>query len=216
MFAVQGLSLTLVLSWQTPIMAVALVLVALSWRRLSTMERLLGTGILLSFGFFLFFPSPQGHGWGYRYTYAVLGSMSLLGAIGIDQIQHALGTRATRLALIGSTAVTLFVQLPLRGVQIERYVRPFADANEYIRTMDADVVIVDPTVSWYGIDLVRNDPFLQNRPKVISAFGFRPELRQSLAAQSGVRVHMLGADELAKFGLPIFPSRFKRPIWPPS
>ena len=77
-------------------------------------------------------------------------------------------------------------------------------------------MIVDPTTSWYGIDLVRNDPLLRNRPKVLSAFYLRPEEKRALAERFGGRVHMLQASELAALGLPTFPSRFRQPVWPPA
>jgi len=217
MLAVQGLSLTIVLSWQTPVLAVALVWTAFAWRSLSTIERLLGAGVLLSFGFFFLFPSTQGHGWGYRYTYPVLGNMALLGAAGLARIRQRFGDGFVRRAIIGSGVVTLFVQLPVRAWQVERYVRPFALAHEYVSHLDADVVIVDPTTSWYGIDLVRNDPFLRAKPKVLSAFGFRREDRAALASLfPASRVHMLQPQELARFGIPTFRSRFRTPVWPPD
>jgi hypothetical protein len=216
MLAVQELSLTVMLSWQTPILAVALLVTALSWRSLSTIERLLGAGILASFGFYFLFPSTQGHGWGYRYTYPVLGSMALLGAVGVDTLRRSLGGVFVRRALIASALVTLGVQIPVRGWQVERYVRPFALAHDYVAHIDADVVIVDPTTSWYGIDLIRNDPFLRNRPKVLSAFGLRREQKQELAAMAGNRVHLLRPDEIGQFGIPIYPSRFRGPVWPPA
>jgi len=117
--------------------------------------------------------------------------------------------------LVASALVTVFVQVPVRAWQIEHYVRPFARAHEYIAHIDADVVIVDPTTSWYGIDLVRNEPLLRNRPKALRAFYLRPEEKRALAERFGSRVHMLQASELAALGLPTFPSRFRQPVWPP-
>jgi hypothetical protein len=95
-------------------------------------------------------------------------------------------------------------------------VRPFWQAHEYVAQLDADVVIVDPTTSWYGIDLVRNDPLLRAKPRIVSAFGLRPEQKRELAALFGSRVHLLEPGEIARFGVPTFPSRFKRPVWPPD
>jgi hypothetical protein len=216
MAAVQQLSLTLILSWQTPVLAVAAALALVGWRLLSTTERLLVAGIALSFAFFVLFPSTQGHGWGYRYTYPVLGNLVLLGAVGLDAMAPALGGGTTRRLVAASVALTLAVQLPVRAWQIERYVRPFAQAHDYIAHIDAEAVIVDPTTSWYGIDLVRNDPFLRNRPKVLSAYYLRPADKRALAARFGDRVHMLQPSELAQFGVPTFPSRFRQSPWPPN
>jgi hypothetical protein len=216
MFAVQGLSLTVALSWQTPILALALLWNAAAWRSLSIIERALFAGILLSLAFFLFFPSTQGHGWGYRYTFAVLGNMALLGALGIDAIRKALGDTTVKRYLVASLALTAIVQWPVRAWQVEHYVRPFALAHEYVEHLDADVVIVDPTTSWYGIDLIRNDPELTNRPKILSAFYLRPPDRRFLLERFGDRVHLLEPAEIAQFGIPTFPSRFKGRIWPPD
>ena len=38
----------------------------------------LGAGVVLTFAFFSFYPSTQGHGWGYRYVYGMLGNLALL------------------------------------------------------------------------------------------------------------------------------------------
>lgn len=214
MFATQEMSLTLILSWQTPLLSVALAVAVFHWKRVATMERLLLAGVLASFAFFLFFPSTQGHGWGYRYVYATLGNIVLLGAVGADALAQSLGTVATRRLAVASAVLTVLFQLPLRAWQIERYVRPFALAHEYVRQLDADVVIVDPTTSWYGIDLVRNDPMLRNRPKVLSAYYLRPADKVRLAQRFGTRAHMLEPNELAQFGIPVFPSRFRYPVWP--
>ena len=215
MLSVQEMSLTVMLSWQTPILAVLLLWLAFAWRSLSAIELCLASSVLLAFVFFLFYPSTQGHGWGYRYTYPMLGNLALLGTSGLARMRQALGATLTRRLLVASALVTVAVQVPVRAWQIERYVRPFADVHDYVAAIDADVVIVDPTSSWYGIDLVRNDPFLRSSPKVMSAFYLRPDERRALAEQFGNRVHLLQPNEVGQFGIPLFPSRFKKPIWPP-
>jgi len=214
MMAVQELSLTVILTWQTPVLAVALLWVAFAWRTLPVTERLLAAGVLLSFAFFSFFPSTQGHGWGYRYTYPVLGNIALLGVCGIGALSSALGSVTVRRMLVASAFVTVFVQWPVRAWQIERYVRPFAQVHDYIAHIDADVVIVDPTASWYGFDLIRNDPFLAGTPKVLSAFNLHAVEKQALAARFGDRVHMLTPGEIGQFGIPLYRSRFRKPPWP--
>jgi hypothetical protein len=116
--------------------------------------------------------------------------------------------------VIASALATVLVQLPVRAWQIEQYVRPFAQAHDYIAHIDADVVIVDPTTTWYGIDLVRNDPFLADTPKVLSGFYLRAADKGALAARFGDRVHLLTPEEIGQFGIPTFPSRFRNPPWP--
>lgn len=216
MVAVQTLSFTVMLTWQTPLLAVLLLLAAASWRTWSGTERALAGSVVLSFGFFFLFPSTQGHGWGYRYTYPVLGNMVLLGTGGAVALAHALGGLTTRRLLTVSCLLTLFVQVPVRGWQIEHFVRPFARLHEYIAHLDADVVIIDPSASWYGLDLVRNDPFAQHGPRLMSAGYLRPQDKRALAARFGDRVHLLEPQEVAQFGVPTLPSRLTPPIWPPA
>ena len=216
MLAVQELSLTIVLSWQTPLLAILLVWVAASWRALTTDEQCMAAGVVLVFAFFLFFPSTQGHGWGYRYTYSMLGSMALLGTSGFERMKRALGSALANRLVVASAVATIVVQWPVRAWQIEHYVRPFSRVHEYVSHLDADVVIVDPTTSWYGIDLIRNDPFLRDSPKTLSAYFLRPADRRMLAARFGDRVHLLEASEIAQFGIPTYPSKFRGRLWPPD
>jgi hypothetical protein len=216
MMGVQEMSLTIVFSWQTPLLAVLLAWVAASWRSLDETERTLAAGIALSFLFHLLFPLTQGHGWGYRYTYAVLGNMALVGTSGAVRMASVLGGTVTRRLLAASAVATIAVQVPVRAWQIERYVRPFSLVQDYVAHIDADVVIVDPTTSWYGIDLVRNDPLLRNTPRILNAFYLRPDDKRLLKARFGDRVHLLTGEEIAQFGIPTYPSKARRPVWPPD
>ena len=211
---VQALSVTMILSWQTPLLALALVWVAAAWRTLSEPERRLGAGVVLSIAFYFLFPSTQGHGWGYRYTYSVLGNIALLGVVGSAMLIRSLGTAPFRKLLVASFAVTVIVQVPVRAWQIERFVQPFALAQRYVHGIDADAVIIDPTTSWYGVDLVRNDPFGAPGPKVLNAFWLRPSDKAALLERFGGRVRLLDSRELAQFGIPTFSSGFRNPPWP--
>jgi hypothetical protein len=215
MFLTQGLSFSIFLTWQTPLLAVVLIWTMLAWRWLSGTDRCLIAGVLLSFVFHTFLYTSQGHGWGYRYAYATVGSVALLGASGMARLRDALGGVVMRRLLIASLLLTAAVQVPVRAWQIEGYVRPFARLHDYVSRIDADVVIVDPKSSWYGVDLIRNDPFLQQRPKILSAYHLHPRATRTLLERYGNRVHLLATSEVAQFGLPTFPSKHEEPVWPP-
>ena len=216
MLLTQGLSFSIFLTWQTPLLAVLFVVSTLAWRWLSGTERCLVAGVLLSFAFHTFLYTSQGHGWGYRYAYATLGGVALLGAGAMRYARKAFGEAATRRLVVASLLVTGFIQFPVRAWQIEAYVRPFARVHEYIAKIDADVVIVDPTSSWYGIDLIRNDPFLKRRPAILSSYFLQPATKHALVERFGERVHLLEPKEIEQFGLPTFESKYDRPVWPPS
>ena len=206
----------MILSWQTPLLAVLLVWLAVTWRSLTETERCLGAGVLASVLFFLFFPKPQGHGWGYRYTYAALGNLALLGTTGVERLARTLGTALARRLLVASAAVTVLVQWPVRAWQIEHYVRPFANAARVRRPSGCgrrhrrpdDVVVRHRSRAQRSVPA--------DEAEVLSAFYLRPQDKRLLAARFGDRVHLLQPQEIAQFGVPIFPSKAKRAIWPPN
>jgi hypothetical protein len=129
----------------------------------------LAAGIALTFALVAVLMPFQGHGWGYRYLHGYLGSMGLLAASGwvylTDRSAQPHERPAAALAL--ATVISLVVMLPWYAYQAQTFVKPYASAVEAIRQSRADLVLVDPTGTWYGLDLVRNDPFLRNTPKVL-------------------------------------------------
>jgi hypothetical protein len=204
--ASQALHLSLVLSWQPPVVVIFALVALWHHRRLSETERDVAGGLLLTAGFYLFVSFfAQGHGWGYRYIYSALGNLIMLSAAGAEMLRGSVG-RVTINRLVGlSTAVALLVQLPLRALQAERFVRPFARATEYVATLEGSVaVVVHPDSSYYGRDLVRNDPFLRNTPKLFFAPVLGDSGIRALSSRFGGRVHQLRSTELARLGIKTF------------
>ncbi|HZZ36078.1 MAG TPA: hypothetical protein VFE03_10160 [Caulobacteraceae bacterium] len=155
-------------AWQNPL-AIALAV----WGLIAALKtdgvlRALIAGFVLTIAaMFVLMPS-QGHGWGYRYVHGLLGSVCLVAAHAWMRISEREGQAGPAWAMLAaSCAFSLLVLLPVRAWQVERWVAPYAAATRAIAAKDADVVIVDPRGMFYGDDLVRNDPFLINRPKVM-------------------------------------------------
>jgi hypothetical protein len=120
------MNVALLLTWHAPILGV-LVFAALSHpRRLPAPVVDLALGVLTTLAFFAFYPSTQGHGWGYRYAHQVLGNLCLVAASGAPIAMAAFGDRRARQWLTAGIVVALAVQLPLRLRDTERFVRPFA------------------------------------------------------------------------------------------
>jgi hypothetical protein len=205
MLFVHGLNLSLLFSWQTPVLSVLLVFAVLSWRRLGPTERDLAWGLLLAFAFYVLFPADQGHGWGYRYVYGALGNVVLLAAAGAALAMEHLGRERTRALIITSLLVSVAIQLPLRFWQIERFVRPYAHAMAFIAARPAPLVAVDYAEGAYAWDLIRNDPLFRDGPRIMY---YSPRRAPPLAAVPPAlrdSVYVFSRREMARFGIPLFP-----------
>lgn len=204
---VHALDLTLVFSWQTPVLPVLLLVALFAWRRLGAAERDLAAGLLLTFAFYLLFPANQGHGWGYRYIYGALGNVALLAAAGAAIAARQLPRERVRALVAASLLVTVAVQLPLRFRQIERFVHPYASAMAFIAARPAPLIAVDFNEGAYVWDLIRNDPLFGDGARVIA---YSPDNAPPLEAlPPAVRdsVYLLSRPDMARFGIPLFPPR---------
>jgi hypothetical protein len=203
---VQGMSLSLFFTWQTPVVAVFLPIACLCWRRLGAVERDLAAGLIATWFFYAFFDADQGHGWGYRYMHAVLGNAVLLAARGADELWRDGRQSLVGRLVVASALVTVLVQWPLRAMQTDRFARPYAATLEYVATRPVEVVAIDPASAWYGRDFVRNEPFLSTTPKVVG-LGLisdqRPDTADLPRSARG-RVHVLTAKDFAQLGVPVF------------
>jgi hypothetical protein len=199
----QAMSISEIISWQTPVMVLGFGVALMRAKSLRPVERDLVTGVLLTVAFYCFYLSSQGHGWGYRYIYGVLGNLVLLSMAGLLIMARECGSiRTARLAGL-SLLLTIAVQLPLRTFQIERFVRPFAVASRDIEESRATAVVVPVTRAWYGSDLIRNSPDLRP-PIVIAESESQPAAqRRWLAEHFGGAVRYISLEELAALGLTV-------------
>jgi hypothetical protein len=200
-FWLQTTNVSLLMTWHAPLFA-ALALVGIARvRRLDPVLRDVALGVGLTLGFYLFFPLTQGHGWGYRYAYQVLGSLSLLAAAGAPSLVAAAGARRAQWLLAGSFALAVLVQVPLRFVQGERFIRPYATAYRHVLARPGDVVVIHPDSVWYGRDLIRNDPFLRGQPVVLNARLLTPQMYATIVKTHPGRVVDVSSSELLGLGL---------------
>ena len=210
----QLMSLALLFTWQTPVAGLLLVVALMAWRSLERVERDLAIGLLLTFGFYFLYPIDQGHGWGYRYVYGTLGNLALLAALGAALLARRplpLGARGLANLVAASLVATVLLQWPLRAIQSERFVAPFARALDFIESVDAPLVAVDLTAGWYAQDLVRNDPLFERRPVVffwVPGRGPHPSLLPDIYRDS---VRTISRAEMARFGMITLPQRRAAP-----
>jgi hypothetical protein len=201
---IQPMNLAMLFSWQSLALSVLAILAIRQWTTLPSSFRTLAWGCFLTFGFFFFFFVDQVLGWGYRFFYGVLGNLVLLALGGWYRLRETVGPRKAWGFLLLSTILALSVQFPLRCLQVESFIRPFARSAQYIQSLPYSFVIIDPTQVWFAQLLVRNDPFLRNHPKILFASYLNGDQMARLKTLG--TVHAVQPEELARFGLhPIKP-----------
>ena len=200
-FWLQTVNCSLLFTWHAPLFGALAVIGVARARQLGSVMTDVALGVALTLAFYLFFPLTQGHGWGYRYAYQVLGSLALLAAAGTPSLVAAAGARRAQALLVASFATALLVQVPLRFWQGERFIRPYAAAYRTLASKPARVVLVYGDSIWYSRDLIRNDPYLRGQPVVLAARMLTREGRAKIEAANPGQVVEVRDGELLRLGL---------------
>lgn len=155
----------------------------------------MAVGIGLILVFLLLITPFQGHGWGYRYLHGYLGSLCLLAAGAWVRLTADEPLRRRAWAIFGlASAVSILVLAPLRMGQARTYAAPAVANWRALTHAGAEVMVVDVDSLWFGMDLVRNDPFLTNEPKVMRLDALAPGEIAALCGAHKTRLFE-GADE---------------------
>ena len=196
---IQSMNLLLIIGWAslaTPLLAV---LGASQFFKVRPIIQDAILSCLLTFGFYFFFYLDQAHGWGYRYFHGALASLIIVAVAGFNRLSNLVGAhRATKFVLVG-IAGSLLIQFPLRCFEAERFVRPYAQTAAVFHAIPKDIVAFDFRDAWYSADFIRNDPFLENRPVVVSIFHLTPPAIAALEKNGTVR--FITRDDLTRLGM---------------
>ena len=196
---VQPMDFLLVIGWSclaTPLLAI---LGARQGFRLKPILQDALISCVLTFGFYYFFYLDQAHGWGYRYFHGALACLVLVAIAGLERLRGLIGERRAHLFVYTAVAASILIQFPLRCFQAERFVRPYARANAAIHSMPQKIVGLDPRDAWYSADLIRNDPFLEDRPVVVALYQLHPV--EIAALQKNGDARFVTREQLARLGL---------------
>ena len=199
MAIIQPMNLLLIIGWGS--LALPL-LTFLGFRRVFRLPPILQDAALsciLTFGFYYFFHLDQAHGWGYRYFHGVFSCLVLVAVVGWRSLIAKVGERPAHVFLGAALAASLLIQLPLRCFQVEAFVRPYARTAALIHSLPVNLVAVDPNLAWYSTDLIRNDPFLESRPLVVSLYSLDPDAIKVLSKAGTVR--FVERETLTQLGL---------------
>jgi hypothetical protein len=156
-------------AWQHPLMLVLLVPgMVLGWRA-GGVFRSLAAGVVLTLVAMLVLLPYQDIGWGYRYVNGLIGSAALLAAFGWKAMTSEAdpSERGAAWGILGATTgVALALLLPIHALQMHAYLSPYTRANAAIAKSQSDAVVIETISIYHGIELVRNDPYLRNRPLI--------------------------------------------------
>jgi hypothetical protein len=154
-------------AWQHPLMLVLLVPgVGLGWRAGGIFRSLAAGVVLTLLAMFILLPY-QDIGWGYRYAHGLIGSAALLAALGWSELTLESGPSERQAAwgIMGATtAAAMLLLLPVHALQMHGYLSPYTRANAAIASSKSEAVVIETISIYHGIELVRNDPYLRNRP----------------------------------------------------
>jgi hypothetical protein len=178
-------------AWQHPLMLVLLVPgMVLGWRA-GGILRSLAAGIMLTLvAMFILLPY-QDIGWGYRYVHGLIGNAALLAAFGWRALtlksEPSECNRAWG-AMGATTTIALLLLLPIHALQMHGYLSPYTRANAAIANSQSDAVVIETISIYHGIELVRNDPYLRNRPLTFDIGLLNEALIRDLCSRMSVRV----------------------------
>lgn len=196
---IQSMNLLLIIGWAslaTPLLAV------LGFARFFKAKPIVQDAMLscaLTFAFYFAFFLDQAHGWGYRYFHSALACLVLVAVAGFERLSEMIGGDRARIFVIAGASLSILAQLPLRCWQAERFVRPYARTADALHALPYDIVALDARDAWYSADLIRNDPFLENRPVIVSIYGQTPGTIAALSKNGTVR--FITRDDLTRLGM---------------
>jgi hypothetical protein len=177
------------------------------------------TSALLTLAGYVFVPFDQGHGWGYRYFHSAWMALPILAAAAVTPrparlIAAAVAPPQTRLAaaadrmasrafediatrtfLVACALFSLIAGTGLRALQIRDFIAKHQSQMPGYAGTEHRVIILDTRRSFYGRDLVQNDPWLRDDVIVMITHGQQadaaamqenyPEMHRVYTDQSG-------------------------------
>jgi hypothetical protein len=137
--------------------------------------RLLAASALTTLIGYLFFPQDQGHGWGYRYFHSAWIALPLLataamyrptGLKGMPGDSAAASINifadpATKSYVAACILLTLVFGVGQRAWQMQGFVADDLNQLPHYQGTERRIVLIDTRFSFYGADLVQNDPWLR-------------------------------------------------------
>jgi hypothetical protein len=175
-------------------------------RRGNTACKLFAASALATLIAYVFFSQDQGHGWGYRYFHSAWMALPLLATaavyrpVNMPNMPAALtperaGIFADQAAMCYVAAciiLTLIAGVGWRAWQMQTFIADDLGQLPHYRGAERRVVLIDTRSSFYGGDLVQNDPWL--RGNVIRMFSHGVIEDNNMMARYFPAMHRVYAD----------------------
>jgi hypothetical protein len=187
--------------WAVPGLMILAVTGAIQWHRNVLCRLLTASALLTLFGYFLV-PVDQGHGWGYRYFHSAWVALPLLATAALfrparttekaDSPTQLFEDGETKGFVAACILLTLVLGVGFRAWQLQDFVaRDIAELPQYKGT-ERRIVIIDHRFSFYGADLVQNDPWL--RGNEIRMYSHGAAADEQIMARYYPELHRVYAD----------------------
>jgi len=158
--------------WSVPGLLVLACYGAVRWYR-NPLCRLFAASALITLIGYVFFPPDQGHGWGYRYFHSAWMALPLLATAAIfrpvrtsdataDRAAGLFENTDTRQFVATCALLTLVVGVGWRAWQMQDFIHYDVTQIPHYSGTERRVVIINDHSSFYGADLVQNDPWLRS------------------------------------------------------
>jgi hypothetical protein len=187
--------------WAVPGLAILATAGAVRWRRDALCRLFTASALLTLFGYFLV-PVDQGHGWGYRYFHSAWMALPLLATAALFRPartprQESSPARLfedceTKSFVATCMLLTLVFGVGFRAWQLQDFMASDVSQVPQYTGTDGRVVILDVRYSFYGADLVQNDPWLRGNEIRMYTHGAAAD--EQMMAQYYPQLHMVYAD----------------------
>ena len=187
--------------WAVPGLMILAAAGAVRWRQDALCRLFTASALLTLLGYFLV-PVDQGHGWGYRYFHSAWMALPLLATGALFRpvrIRSEAGSQSrpfedgeTKSFVATCMLLTLVFGVGFRAWQVEDFMaRDISQVPQYTGT-EKRIVILDGRHSFYGGDLVQNDPWL--RLSEIRMYSHGAAADERMMAQYYPELHRVYAD----------------------
>jgi hypothetical protein len=141
--------------------------------------RLLSVSAVTTLIGYVFFAQDQGHGWGNRYFHSAWMALPLLATAAVYRPMGIKDGRSDSVSIFADSAtksyvaacilLTLIFGIGFRAWQMQGFIADDLNQLPHYRGIERRIVLIDTHFSFYGADLVQNDPWLRgNEIRMIS------------------------------------------------